>query len=76
MVIVENEGYLPGRVNFSSRSVPGINVLESLRGNDLPEGEAHFAHDHDQASGGSLPPYRWNARLAHLGFPESVFTVG
>jgi single-stranded-DNA-specific exonuclease len=71
MVIVANTGYLPGRVNFSARAAPGVNVLEFLRGIELPEGEGHFGHGHDQASGGSLPIQRWNALLTAIGFPAS-----
>jgi single-stranded-DNA-specific exonuclease len=75
MVIVANTGYLPGRVNFSARAAPGINVLEFLRGIELPEGEGHFGHGHDQASGGSLPVERWNALLKEIGFPDSVWAA-
>jgi single-stranded-DNA-specific exonuclease len=73
MVIVANTGYLPGRVNFSARAAPGVNVLEFLRGIELPEGEGHFGHGHDQASGGSLPVERWNALLKAIGFPPSAW---
>jgi single-stranded-DNA-specific exonuclease len=72
MVIAANTGYLPGRVNFSARSAPGVNILEFLRGIELPEGEGHWGHGHDQASGGSLPVERWNALLEQLGFPPDV----
>lgn len=73
MVIAANTGYLPGRVNFSARSAPGVNVLEFLRGIELPEGEGHWGHGHDQASGGSLPVARWNALLEQLGFAPDVW---
>jgi single-stranded-DNA-specific exonuclease len=73
MVIVANDGYRPGQVHFSARSAPGLNILEFLRGIEIPEGEGHFGHGHDQASGGILPTARWNALLAALGFPETVF---
>ena len=74
MVIVANEGYMPGRINFSARSMSDKNVLEFLRGFDLGEGEGHFGHGHDQASGGSLPVDRWNLLLEKMGFPFSVQT--
>lgn len=73
VVIVANDGYRPGQVHFSARSAAGVNVLEMLRGISLPGGEGHFGHGHDQASGGILPIPRWNALLAALGFPKSVF---
>ena len=76
VVIAANEGYLAGRVNFSARSAPGVSVLELLRAVEIPEGEGSYGHGHDQASGGSLPVERWNALLAALGFPESVFARG
>ncbi|BDI28714.1 hypothetical protein CCAX7_007650 [Capsulimonas corticalis] len=73
IVLAANEGYLPGRVNFSVRSASGINVLEFLRGIelDLPEGEGNYGHGHDQASGGSLPIVHWRRFLEKLGFTIS-----
>ena len=72
IVIVANEGYMPGRINFSARAMADKNVLEFLRGFDLGEGEGHFGHGHDQASGGSLPVARWNLLLEKMGFPPNV----
>lgn len=69
IVIVANDGYMPGRVNFSARSAAGINLLDFLRAFDLGEGEGSYARGHDQATGGSLPLARWNLLLAKLGFP-------
>ena len=68
IVIVANDGYLPGRVNFSARSAEGVNLLEFLRGIDLGEGEGSYARGHEQATGGSLPIERWNLLLEKLGF--------
>ena len=68
IVIVANEGYIPGRVNFSVRTASGVNVLDFLRSFDLSEGEGSYGHGHDSASGGSLPPERWNELLVKLGF--------
>jgi single-stranded DNA-specific DHH superfamily exonuclease len=68
IVIVANDGYLPGRVNFSMRSSSGVNLLDFLRGVDLGDGEGSFARGHDQATGGSLPAERWNLLLGKLGF--------
>ncbi len=72
IVIAANEGYLPGRINFSARSGENINVLDFLRSIELDAGEGSYGHGHDQASGGSLPVARWNELLAKLGFPENV----
>lgn len=74
VVIAANEGYLPGRVNFSARS-NSINVLEFLRAQQISDGEGTFGHGHDQASGGSLSRDRWNELLQKLGFPETVFVT-
>ena len=68
IVIAANEGYIPGRVNFSVRTNSGVNVLDFLRGVDLSEGEGNYGHGHDSASGGSLPVERWNELLIKLGF--------
>lgn len=73
VVIVANDGYRPGQVHFSARSAAGINVIDFLKGIAVPAGGGDFGHGHDQASGGILPTARWNALLAALGFPESVF---
>ena len=69
IVIVANDGYIPGRVNFSMRSASGINLLDFLRAIDLGEGEGSWARGHDQATGGSLPLDRFALLLSKLGFP-------
>lgn len=68
IVIAANEGYIPGRVNFSVRTDSGINVLNFLGDIDLSEGEGSYGHGHDTASGGSLPVERWHELLIKLGF--------
>jgi single-stranded-DNA-specific exonuclease len=68
IVIVANDGYMPGRVNFSMRSASGINLLDFLRAIDLGEGEGSWARGHDQATGGSLPVERFDLLLRKLGF--------
>lgn len=68
IVIVANEGYIPGRVNFSVRTASGINVLDFLNSVDLSPGEGSYGKGHDSASGGSLPVERWNELLSSLGF--------
>jgi single-stranded-DNA-specific exonuclease len=70
IVIVANDGFVPGRVTFSIRTASGINVLKFLDGITLPPGEGHFGYGHDQASNGSLPPERWQALITELGFTD------
>lgn len=72
VVIVANEGYLPGRVNFAARSTEGVSALDFLRSFPLSEGEGSYGQGHDQASGGSLPPDRWNQLLDRMGFPPHL----
>lgn len=67
IVIAANKGYIPGRVNFSTRSAQ-VNVLNFLKAQQISEGEGSFGHGHDQASGGSLPIERWNELLKNIGF--------
>lgn len=74
IILAANEGYLPGRVNFSARSGADRSALDLLRAVDLGAGEGSYGRGHDQASGGSLPVARWNELLRQLGFPETVFT--
>jgi single-stranded-DNA-specific exonuclease len=71
VVIAANEGYIPNRINFSARS-NSINVLEFLRAQSIEAGEGNYGNGHDQASGGSLPPDRWQQLLTQLGFPKLV----
>ena len=62
IVIVANDGYLPGRVNFSTRSAAGINLNDFLAANGLA------ARGHDQATGGSVSEEEFAALLQRLGF--------
>ena len=64
IVIVANDAYLPGRVNFSARSQSGVNLIDFLRAHGVD------ARGHDQATGGSLPVEQWQALLDRLGFPR------
>lgn len=72
VVICANEGYLPGRINFSARTATDTNILDLFRAIKLSDGEGNFGHGHDQASGGSLPVPRWNELLDKLGFPATI----
>lgn len=76
IVIAANEGYLPGRVNFSARTSADVNILDFFRSFTLSDGDGDFGHGHDQASGGSLPVGRWNELLDKMGFPMSVHAEG
>ncbi len=67
-VVVANSGYMANRVNFSARSAKGKSVLDFLKSLDAGEGEGHFGHGHDQASGGSLPPERFDKLKRAMGF--------
>jgi hypothetical protein len=53
-VIGANDGYLPGRVNFSIRG--GEGDLRALLHAALPEVGGEYAHGHARATGGSLTP--------------------
>lgn len=64
-VVAANDGYLPGRVNFSVRGGEG-SLLRLLR-SALPGQAGEFAHGHDRATGGSLSPADFERLLAALG---------
>lgn len=64
VVIAANDGYLPGRVNFSVRG--GTGDLRRLLRDALPEAEGEFAHGHDGATGGSLDPEQFELLLRRL----------
>ncbi|KAL8730764.1 MAG: hypothetical protein Q9166_003834 [cf. Caloplaca sp. 2 TL-2023] len=75
IVLVANEGYLPGMVNFSCRIArcarhrePPVNIIESLKAVadlDLVErmGES-FARGHKEASGGIIPKAEFEELMA------------
>lgn len=75
VVIAANEGYLPGRVNFSARSGGDLSALDLLRSVELEGEGGSYGHGHDHASGGSLPFARWNQLLGRLGFADEVKAV-
>ena len=72
IVIAANEGYMENRINFSCRSGNNTNVLQFLRGIEISDGDGDFGHGHDGASGGSLPPARWNELLSKIGFAPEI----
>jgi single-stranded-DNA-specific exonuclease len=63
-VIAANDGYLPGRVNFSVRGGKG-DLRRWLR-EALPEATGEFGHGHDRATGGSLAPDEFERLLERL----------
>jgi single-stranded-DNA-specific exonuclease len=65
VVVAANDGYLPGRVNFSVRG--GDGDLRLLLREALPEAEGEFAHGHDRATGGSLAPDDFDELVRRLG---------
>jgi single-stranded-DNA-specific exonuclease len=67
-VLAANDGYLPGRVNFSIRG--GSGDLRRLLREALPEADGEFAHGHDRATGGSLEPALFELLLERLDAPS------
>lgn len=72
IVLVANDGYLPGRVNFALRSASRTDLLVYLRGLGLGEVEGEFANGHPRATGGSVPPREFDRILGAMGFPERL----
>ena len=68
LVMVANNGYLPGRVNFSMRTASGANILDFLKRHAPENAGPDYGNGHDQAAGGSLPFSVWNAFITSLGF--------
>jgi len=73
IVIVANEGYIPGYVAFSVRTSADVNVLDFLGGIQVDVAEGYMGYGHDQASSGVIPVASWNELLRRLGFGEEVF---
>jgi single-stranded-DNA-specific exonuclease len=67
VVLAANDDYLPGRVNFAVRG--GTGDLRQLLQQALPNEPGEFAHGHPKATGGSLPPDRFEALLRALAVP-------
>ena len=63
-MIAANDGYLPGRVNFSVRG--GTGDLRALLHSSLPGVGGEFAHGHAAATGGSLAPDDFERLIAAL----------
>ena len=69
VVLAANAGYLPGRVNFAVRGGPSGSDLRALLRDALPGQGGEYAHGHDRATGGSLPPEAFERLLSALGVP-------
>lgn len=54
IVLVANEGFVPGRVHFVVRSTRDVDLLAWLRGLDLGDVGPELARGHPAATGGSL----------------------
>jgi single-stranded-DNA-specific exonuclease len=65
LVVVANDGYLPGRVNFVVRGGEG-DLRAALRA-ALPDADGELAHGHERATGGSLSPDDFERLLTGLG---------
>jgi single-stranded-DNA-specific exonuclease len=64
IVVAANDGYIPGRVNFAVRG--GSGDLRRVLRDALPAAEGEFAHGHERATGGSLPPAAFDALVEAL----------
>jgi hypothetical protein len=69
MVVAANDGYLPGRVNFAVRG--GSGDLRARLRMALPDVGGEFAHGHERATGGSLPPGEFDRLARALGLPPA-----
>jgi single-stranded-DNA-specific exonuclease len=69
-IMAVNDGYLPGRTQFSMRGNAGIDLLEILAryGKALAIDEPEYGHGHHAATGGSLPTETFEMLIAAMGF--------
>lgn len=69
-IMAANDGYVPGRTNFSMRGNAGIDLLEILAryGEQLGIDEPEYGHGHHAATGGSLPSETFERLIAAMGF--------
>jgi single-stranded-DNA-specific exonuclease len=68
IVMVANEGYLPGRVSFSLRTCLDVNLLSFLQAFRQSIDATEFGHGHDRATGGILLQDDYKRLLATMGF--------
>ena len=69
-VIAANDGYVPGRTNFSIRTSADVDLLALLarHGAALGIDEPEYGHGHHAATGGSLPTEVFERLIAGMGF--------
>ena len=69
-IMAANDGYVPGRTNFSMRGNAGIDLLAMLarHGEALRIDEPEYGHGHHAATGGSLPTEVFERLLVSMGF--------
>ncbi|HVE91487.1 MAG TPA: DHH family phosphoesterase [Actinomycetota bacterium] len=70
VVLVANDEYLPGKVNFVVRG--GTGDLRKLLRHALPDVQGEYAHGHPAATGGSLGPETFERLLDALAGSELV----
>ena len=69
-IMAANDGYVPGRTNFSMRGNAGIDLLALLAryGERLGIDEPEYGHGHHAATGGSLPTETFERLIEAMGF--------
>ena len=69
-IMAANDGYVPGRTNFSMRGNAGIDLLAILAkyGEQLGIDEPEYGHGHHAATGGSLPTETFERLVGAMGF--------
>jgi single-stranded-DNA-specific exonuclease len=67
IVLVANEEFLPGRVNFVVRSTRDLDLIAWLRALPIGDVGPEFARGHPAATGGSLEPADFQRLMAALG---------
>ncbi len=69
-IMAANDGYVPGRTNFSMRGNAGIDLLALLAryGEMLGIDEPEYGHGHHAATGGSLPTETFDRLIVAMGF--------
>ena len=73
-IMAANDGYVPGRTNFSMRGNAGIDLLALLAkyGEMLGIDEPEYGNGHHAATGGSLPTATFERLIEAMGFERTV----
>jgi single-stranded-DNA-specific exonuclease len=71
VVIVANDGYLPGRVHVAVHSKRGDDLVALLRGTEIGIHVSELGHGHAHGSGGVLAPGELERLVLALGFAEN-----